>query len=85
MGSAPKHGFLNGNLSARKKFLIAGPCSVESEEQMLRTPMQLSAYEVTLIRGGVWKPRTRPGSFEGVGVKGLVCIPHRHWKDSTPG
>jgi chorismate mutase len=74
MGSAPKHGFLNGNLSARKKLLIAGPCSVESEEQMLRTAMQLSAYEVTLIRGGVWKPRTRPGSFEGVGGKGLVWL-----------
>jgi chorismate mutase len=62
------------NMPARKKFLIAGPCSVESEEQVLRTAMELSAYEVTLIRGGVWKPRTRPGSFEGVGVKGLMWL-----------
>ena len=59
------------DMLARKKFLIAGPCSVESEEQMLRTALQLSAYEVTVLRGGIWKPRTRPGSFEGVGVSGL--------------
>ena len=62
------------NMAAGKKFLIAGPCSVESEEQILRTAMQLSAYEVTLMRGGVWKPRTRPGLFEGVGVKGLMWL-----------
>lgn len=59
------------DMPVRKKFLVAGPCSVESEEQMLRTAVQLSAYEVTVLRGGVWKPRTRPGSFEGVGVRGL--------------
>ncbi len=62
------------NMPVDRKFLIAGPCSVESEEQMLRTAMQLSAYEVTLIRGGVWKPRTRPGSFEGVGARGLAWL-----------
>jgi len=62
------------NMPVDKKFLIAGPCSVESEEQVMRTAMQLSAYEVTLLRGGVWKPRTRPGSFEGVGVKGLMWL-----------
>ena len=58
-------------MPVRKKFLIAGPCSVESEEQILETAVQLSAYEVTAIRGGIWKPRTRPGSFEGVGARGL--------------
>ncbi|MFZ0913362.1 MAG: bifunctional 3-deoxy-7-phosphoheptulonate synthase/chorismate mutase type II [Candidatus Korobacteraceae bacterium] len=61
-------------MPVRKKFLIAGPCSVESEEQMLKTARQLSAYEVTAIRGGIWKPRTRPGSFEGVGAKGLMWL-----------
>lgn len=61
-------------MPVRKKFLIAGPCSVESEEQMLKTARQLSAYEVTAIRGGIWKPRTRPGSFEGVGAKGLAWL-----------
>ncbi len=62
------------DMHARKKFLVAGPCSVESEEQMLRTAVQLSAYEVTVIRGGIWKPRTRPGSFEGIGMRGLTWL-----------
>lgn len=62
------------NMPVGKKFLIAGPCSVESEEQILRTAMQLSVHEVTMIRGGTWKPRTRPGSFEGVGVRGLKWL-----------
>jgi chorismate mutase len=59
------------DMGVRKKFLVAGPCSVESEEQVLRTAVQLAAHEVTVLRGGIWKPRTRPGSFEGVGVSGL--------------
>ena len=62
------------DMHVRKKFLVAGPCSVESEEQMLRTAVQLSAYEVTVIRGGIWKPRTRPGSFEGIGMRGLMWL-----------
>src|SRR5271169_334599 len=62
------------DMHVRKKFLVAGPCSVESEEQMLRTAVQLSAYEVTVIRGGIWKPRTRPGSFEGIGMRGLTWL-----------
>ncbi len=52
-------------------FLIAGPCSAESEEQLMRTAQGLAKYSVNAIRAGIWKPRTRPGSFEGVGVKGL--------------
>jgi chorismate mutase len=62
------------DMPVKKKFLIAGPCSVESEEQLLRTVVQLSAYEVTVLRGGIWKPRTRPGSFEGIGVRGLTWL-----------
>ena len=62
------------DMHVRKKFLVAGPCSVESEEQMLRTAVQLSAYDVTVIRGGIWKPRTRPGSFEGIGMRGLKWL-----------
>ncbi len=53
-------------------LLIAGPCSVESEEQMLLTARQLSRIpELSLLRGGVWKPRTRPEAFEGRGEDGL--------------
>jgi len=73
-GTRPHDSLPEWNSAASKKFFIAGPCSVESEEQMLQTAVQLSAYEVTLIRGGVWKPRTRPGSFEGVGGKALVWL-----------
>lgn len=61
---------LNGN----KTFLIAGPCSVESEEQIMQTAQELAQHEVNVLRGGVWKPRTRPGSFEGVGIKALKWL-----------
>lgn len=53
-------------------LLIAGPCSLETEEQTLDTARQLAKDpRVFVFRGGVWKPRTRPGSFEGVGSIGL--------------
>lgn len=53
---------------------IAGPCSAESELQVLKTAEALSQKGVTLFRAGVWKPRTRPGHFEGVGIKGLKWL-----------
>src|ERR1039458_2651305 len=68
------HRLSQWNIPAGRKFLVAGPCSVESEEQMMRTAMQLSEHDVTVMRGGIWKPRTRPGSFEGVGAKGLPWL-----------
>ena len=53
-------------------MIIAGPCSVESEEQILATARALAAIpEVKLLRGGIWKPRTRPEAFEGRGEEGL--------------
>ena len=61
-------------IPAKAKLFIAGPCSVESEKQVMRTAITLSKYEVSALRGGIWKPRTRPGSFEGVGAKGLVWL-----------
>lgn len=55
-----------------KPVLIAGPCSVETEEQMIQTAQRLKATgKVDMLRGGIWKPRTRPGMFEGIGAKGL--------------
>lgn len=54
-----------------RPLVIAGPCSAETEEQVMETARQLAAQGVTLFRAGIWKPRTRPGSFEGVGVEGL--------------
>ena len=53
------------------KLFIAGPCSVESEEQVLQTALSLKQQPVNVLRGGIWKPRTRPGQFQGIGHKGL--------------
>ena len=55
----------------KSAFFIAGPCSAESEEQMMQTALSLKDSEAIVLRAGIWKPRTRPGTFEGVGVKGL--------------
>lgn len=61
--------------SSEKPFLIAGPCSVETQEQVKLIANDLSALGgIKLLRGGIWKPRTRPDSFEGVGVVGLPWL-----------
>ena len=52
-------------------FVIAGPCSAESEEQMMETAKGLVGIGIEVMRAGIWKPRTRPGGFEGSGAKGL--------------
>jgi len=57
-----------------RMFLAAGPCSAESEEQILETARALAGHDVGFMRAGIWKPRTRPGSFEGVGLKGLAWM-----------
>lgn len=56
-----------------KPLIIAGPCSAESESQMLETAARIkaSSAEVPIFRAGIWKPRTKPNGFEGVGVIGL--------------
>jgi len=53
---------------------IAGPCSAETKEQVLEIANQLKNTRVTVFRAGVWKPRTRPGSFEGVGKEALPWL-----------
>lgn len=58
----------------KRPFLVAGPCSAESEEQVMETARQLADQNVDLFRAGIWKPRTRPNSFEGVGVIGLKWL-----------
>lgn len=52
-------------------LLIAGPCSAETEEQVLTVAHQLKETDTTVFRAGLWKPRSRPGNFEGVGAVGL--------------
>ncbi|MCQ2174165.1 MAG: bifunctional 3-deoxy-7-phosphoheptulonate synthase/chorismate mutase type II [Bacteroidales bacterium] len=54
--------------------LIAGPCSAESEKQVMETAGALSELGVETFRAGLWKPRTRPGTFEGVGAEGLPWL-----------
>ncbi len=61
-------------LNCNDKLIIAGPCSVESEEQILQTAKEVAMYDVHVLRGGIWKPRTRPDSFEGVGAAGLKWV-----------
>jgi chorismate mutase len=48
-------------------ILIAGPCSAETREQVLKTAEGLSVLSLDYYRAGIWKPRTRPGEFEGIG------------------
>lgn len=55
-------------------LMIAGPCSAETEEQVLAIAHQLKETETSIFRVGIWKPRTRPGSFEGVGAIGLPWL-----------
>ncbi len=55
-------------------IVIAGPCSAENEEQVVKSAAALSASGVSLFRAGIWKPRTRPGCFEGVGARGLEWL-----------
>jgi chorismate mutase len=58
----------------QKPLVIAGPCSAESEEQLLNTARALKKLNVDALRAGIWKPRTRPNSFEGNGVIALPWI-----------
>lgn len=61
-------------VSTERPFLIAGPCSAETEAQVLTTAHQLADRGVKIFRAGVWKPRTKPGGFEGVGVEALPWL-----------
>lgn len=58
----------------QQPFVIAGPCSAETREQVLETAEAISKMPVHLFRAGVWKPRTRPGSFEGNGTEALEWL-----------
>ena len=59
----------------KRPFLISGPCSAESEEQMFTIVEGLKNNTSTeLIRAGIWKPRTRPNSFEGMGEIALPWL-----------
>lgn len=58
----------------KRPFIIAGPCSAESEEQVMETATQLARNGCRIFRAGVWKPRTKPGGFEGHGEPALAWL-----------
>ncbi len=60
--------------SLDRPIIISGPCSAETEEQVLETAKGLARAGVKIFRAGIWKPRTKPGGFEGVGVPGLAWL-----------
>ena len=60
-----------GMFTEPRPCVIAGPCSAESEIQIMETARQLRSFGINVFRAGIWKPRTHPGSFEGVGAPGL--------------
>ena len=57
-----------------RPLIISGPCSAETEEQVMESARQLSKHHVDIMRAGIWKPRTRPNSFEGIGEDGLKWL-----------
>lgn len=64
-----------------KPIIIAGPCSAETEEQVMCTAKNLAQNGIKMFRAGIWKPRTKPGGFEGVGLEGLAWM--KHVKEET--
>lgn len=58
----------------KRPMVIAGPCSAETEEQVMKTAKDLAANGIKIMRAGIWKPRTKPGGFEGVGSEGLAWL-----------
>lgn len=61
-------------VEAKRPIVIAGPCSAETEEQVMDTATQLAAKGIRIFRAGIWKPRNKPGGFEGVGAVGLPWL-----------
>ena len=66
--------FAFAGIPEERPLILAGPCSAESEEQVMETARQLRDAGVKIFRAGLWKPRTRPNSFEGVGKDGLPWL-----------
>ena len=62
------------DLSLDHPLVVAGPCSAETEDQVLKIAHKLKDSDVNYFRAGIWKPRTRPGNFEGVGALGLKWL-----------
>jgi chorismate mutase len=61
-------------IDPKRPLVIAGPCSAETEEQVMETARRLHANGIKIFRAGIWKPRTKPGGFEGIGAVGLPWL-----------
>ena len=61
-------------IEPKRPIIIAGPCSAETEEQVMQTATELANRGILIFRAGIWKPRTKPGGFEGVGEPGLAWL-----------
>ncbi|MCL2598964.1 MAG: hypothetical protein FWD76_03525, partial [Firmicutes bacterium] len=62
------------NLAKNDFLMIAGPCSIESEEHFFATAKSVLTHGATLLRGGAFKPRTSPHSFQGLGKEGIAIL-----------
>jgi 3-deoxy-7-phosphoheptulonate synthase len=69
------------SVGGRSVVVIAGPCAVESEEQLIETAKAVKAAGATMLRGGAFKPRTSPYSFQGMEEEGLILL--RNARDET--
>jgi 3-deoxy-7-phosphoheptulonate synthase len=66
---------INGiSVGGNQVMVMAGPCSVESREQLMETTAAVKAAGAHILRGGAWKPRTSPYAFQGLGLKGLELL-----------
>src|SRR5437773_8977668 len=61
-------------IGGEQVVVMAGPCAVESRKMLLESAQRLSALGVTILRGGAFRPRTSPYSFQGLGEDGLKCL-----------
>jgi len=74
-----------GDVKVGEDFIvIAGPCSVESEKQTIETAKMVKGAGATMLRGGAFKPRTSPYSFQGLGLKGLKILEKARMETGLP-
>ncbi|MBQ0089796.1 MAG: bifunctional 3-deoxy-7-phosphoheptulonate synthase/chorismate mutase type II [Prevotellaceae bacterium] len=69
---------ITSSINNYRPIVISGPCSAETQEQVIETAKQLKNIGISIYRAGIWKPRTKPGGFEGIGKKGLPWLSQVH-------
>lgn len=74
----------NCRIGGGHKLVIAGPCSVESEQQMMETARLVKQHGAAMLRGGAYKPRSSPYSFQGAGEQGLKILAEARASSGLP-